>query len=292
MISIKYVTHYYGKSQSLDSVNLEIKDGTIFGLVGVNGAGKSTLLRIMSGVYIPKYGNVSFDGLDPIHEEGRRNVFFLPDDPYYTSLTTCKELRKLYKTFYERFDDGLYYSLMSEFGLDEKKFLRTFSKGMRRQAYICLALAIRPKYLLLDEAFDGLDPLARKRVKLELIKMVEQEGATVVISSHALRELEDFCDSFAIIDGKKVKSTGDVADKVEKYCKFQLAFIDPIDQEAFKELPVISLEKSEKFVKVVLEGQSDEMRARLEALSPAIIEEMPMNFEEVFISEVGKELEL
>jgi len=114
----------------------------------------------------------------------------------------------------------------------------------------------------------------------------------VVISSHALRELEDFCDTFAIIDGKTVKSTGDIADKVEKYCKFQLAFIDPIYDKKLQDLPIVSLEKSEKFVKVVLEGQSDEMLAKLEALSPAIIEELPMNFEEVFISEVGKELEL
>lgn len=292
MISINNVSHYYEKNQSLDCVSLEIKDGTIFGLVGVNGAGKSTLLRIMAGVYKPQNGCVLYDGLDSRHEEGRRNVFFLPDDPSYTSLTTCKNLRKLYKTFYKDFDDDLYNSLMSMFRLDEKKFLRTFSKGMRRQAYICLALAIKPKYLLLDEAFDGLDPLARKRVKLELIKMVEQNGATVVICSHAMRELEDFCDTFAILDGKTVKSTGDIADKVEKYCKFQLAFLDTIDAEIFKNLPVISLEKSEKFVKVVLEGQSDEMLDRLKALSPVIIEEMPMNFEEVFISEVGKELEL
>ena len=292
MISIKNVSHYYGKSQSLDCVNLEIKDGTIFGLVGVNGAGKSTLLRILAGVYMPKEGSVSFDGCDPKTEDGRKNVFFLPDDPYYNSLTTMKSLCKLYKTFYESFDDELYRSLIGEFKLSEKKTLRTFSKGMRRQAYICLALAIRPKYLLLDEAFDGLDPLARKRVKLELIKMVEQDGATVVISSHALRELEDFCDTFAIIDGKTVKSTGDIADKVEKYCKFQLAFIDPIDDKKLQDLPIVSLEKSEKFIKIVLEGESSDMRERLEALSPAVIEEMPMNFEEVFISEVGKELNL
>lgn len=292
MISIKNVSHYYGNSQSLGHIDLEIKDGTIFGLVGINGAGKSTLLRIMSGVYKPKTGSVSFDGLDPKTEEGRKNVFFLPDDPYFGTLTTCKDIRRMYKTFYDDFDDDLYRSLMGEFKLSEKKKLRTFSKGMRRQAYMCLALAIKPKYLLLDEAFDGLDPLARKRVKLELIKLVEQNESTVIISSHALRELEDFCDTFAIIDGKTVKSTGDIADKVEKYCKFQLAFIDPIDDKKLQNLPVVSLEKSEKFIKIVLEGESSDMRERLEALSPAVIEEMPMNFEEVFISEVGKELNL
>ena len=78
MISIKNVSHYYGNSKSLDCINLEIKDGTIFGLVGVNGAGKSTLLRILAGVYMPKEGSVSFDGCDPKTEDGRKNVFFLP----------------------------------------------------------------------------------------------------------------------------------------------------------------------------------------------------------------------
>ena len=189
-------------------------------------------------------------------------------------------------------DKGVYREFLETFKLDEKKPIRNFSKGMRRQLYIALALSVKPKYLLLDEAFDGLDPLSRLAFKRAINRAVEENGTGVIISSHSLRELEDFCDSYALIDKHQVSSSGAIADKVDRYCKFQLAFLNPIDAEVFKNLPVISLEKSEKFVKVVFEGQSDEMRARLEALSPAIIEELPMNFEEVFISEVGKELEL
>jgi dipeptidyl-peptidase-4 len=91
-------------------------------------------------------------------------------------------------------DRFVFEKYMDEFGLDEKKPIRNFSKGMRRQLFIALALAVKPKYLLLDEAFDGLDPLARLSFKKAINEAVEENGTSVIISSHSLRELEDFCD--------------------------------------------------------------------------------------------------
>ncbi len=292
MIRIEKLSHSLGGSRVLDGLNLEVRDATILGLVGINGAGKSTLLRLMAGVYIADEGSISFDGNSPVDAKTREDIFFLPDDPYFTAQATMKSVLDMYKTFY-KIDKELYQRLVGEFGLNEKKPLRTFSKGMRRQAYIAIALAIRPKYLLLDEAFDGLDPLARHRVKEELIRMVDEDGATVIISSHSLRELEDFCDSFAVIDGKQVSSSGDIAERVERYCRFMMAFSEEVSEDIFAELPVISLEKSGKFVKATFEGNACEVEEKLKALkptAPAVIERMTVDFEQVFINEVaGKE---
>ena len=194
----------------------------------------------------------------------------------------------MYKVFYPAIDHKIFLEYMAEFELDEKKPIRNFSKGMRRQLYIALALSVRPRYLLLDEAFDGLDPLARLAFKKAINRAVEEDGTAVLISSHSLRELEDFCDSYALIDKMTVASSGDISERVNRYCKFQLAFLKDMAQSDFDGLPVASLEKSGRFFRVVLEGKEDEMEAALKALEPAVLEQMPMDFEEMFIHEVER----
>lgn len=289
MIKVKDLSHSLGGKEILKNINLTVEDGTIMGLVGINGAGKSTLLRLLSGVYLADKGKIDYDGVSPTDENMRKDLFFLPDDPYYTLNTTAKSLSDMMGSFYPEFDKTVYLDLLGKYKLEQKKPIRNFSKGMRRQVYIALALAIRPKYLLLDEAFDGLDPLSRKRFKDELIKLVDEKGTTVIISSHSLRELEDFCDTYTLIDGKTVAASGDIEEKVSKYCKFQLAFLTKVPDGIFDGLPVSAMSRSDRFVRLVLEGDSKEMEEKLMALSPAVIEELPMNFEELFINEAGKE---
>lgn len=287
MIEIKKVSHCFDKKQVLDEVELVLNEGSVMGLVGINGAGKSTLLRIISGVYTPTSGEVLVDGVPVKNEKARKNIFFLPDDPYYTLNTTGAKLYNMYSVFYPNMDRKIFEEFLSAFKLDEKKPLRNFSKGMRRQLYIALALAIKPKYLLLDEAFDGLDPLSRLEFKKAINLAVEENGTGVLISSHSLRELEDFCDSYALIDNLRVSNSGAIADKVSSYCKFQLAFTEDFDDEFFKGLPVTSIEKNGRFARIILEGDSTEMKEKLNKLNPAVLEEMKMDFEEMFINEVG-----
>jgi len=288
MIEIKNLSHSLGEKQVLSNVNLTLKEGGVMGLVGINGAGKSTLLRLIAGVYVPDAGEIVCDGASLRNAEARKDIFFLSDDPYYTISTTGKSLLRLYRVFYPQLDVEIFRRYMSEFGLDEKKPIRNFSKGMRRQLYVALALSVRPKYLLLDEAFDGLDPLARLAFKRAINRAVEEDGTGVLISSHSLRELEDFCDCYALIDNMTVADSGDISEHVNRFCKFQLAFLEEFDESIFDALPTASIEKSGRFVRVVLQGRSDEMKPLLESLHPAIVEEMPMDFEEMFIYEVGE----
>lgn len=286
MLEIKNLTHFIGQKKILENVDLTLNEGSVMGLVGINGAGKTTLLRLISGVYTATAGEIICDGESMKEESARSKIFFLPDDPYYTIHTTGRSLYQMYKVFYPKMDYEVFDRYMTEFDLDEKKPIRNFSKGMRRQLYVALALAVRPKYLLLDEAFDGLDPLARLAFKKAINKAVEEDGTGVIISSHSLRELEDFCDCYALIDKMTVASSGDIAERVDRYCKFQLAFVNEISDAMFASLPVVSLERNGRFVRVVLEGQQAQMKSMLEALNPAVIEQMPMDFEEMFIHEV------
>lgn len=288
MISVKNISYKIGDAQILKDINLEIPEGSIVGLAGINGAGKSTLLRLMSGVYTLNEGSVEYDGQGVANEKTREQIFFLPDDPYYTQQSTMKSIVEMYKVFYPSFDMSTYERLSKKFKIDEEKPLRSCSKGMRRQIYIAIAISIKPKYLLLDEAFDGLDPLSRHTVKMEFINMVENDGTTIIISSHSLKEIEDFCDTYAIIDNKTIVSSGDISDKVGNYCKFMLAFDKEVSTEIFAALPSVSITKNGKFITAVFNGRSDEICEKLQELSPLVMEELPFNFEEVFISEVQK----
>ena len=289
MIRITKLSHRLGKNEVLSSVDLTVPDSTVLGLVGVNGAGKSTLLRLLAGVYIADSGSIDYDGSSPAKADTRADLFFLPDDPYYTHTDTPKSTIGFYRVFYPGFDESLCLELLGSFGLDVRAPLRTMSKGMRRTVYIAIALAANTKYLLLDEAFDGLDPLARRRIKTELVRAVEERGASVVISSHSLGELENFCDRFAILDGRRIASSGNIAEWVEHYCKFMLAFAEPAPESIFEGLPTVSVERSGKFIKAVFAGRAEDIEPRLLALSPAVIEEQAVDFEEVFVSEVSSD---
>ena len=288
MIEINNLSHSLGNKTVLKDINLEIADNTILGIVGINGAGKSTLLRLMAGVYLPDSGSISYDGSSPSDAETRKDIFFLPDDPYYTAFMTPKDLLDFYKCFHPSIDAETYAKLLGEYKIDKSGKLRNFSKGMRWQVFIALAFAVKPKYLLLDESFDGLDPLSRKIFKDAIIELVEEGRTTVLIASHSLRELEDFCDRFILIDSNVIKSQGDIAEHVGRLCKFELAFTETVKEEAFAGLPIVSLTVKNRFVQIVLEGESGEMRKKLDALKPVVIDEMPLDFEEAFISDVRK----
>ena len=286
MISVNINSHYLGGNLILEDINLRIPDGKVLGLVGTNGSGKSTLLRLMSGVYVPDSGIVLYDGKDATDPKVREDVFFLPDDPFYAGQTTGKGIFETYLTFYPNLDRELYRRLLERFKLDENAHQRNFSKGMRRQFYIALALSARPKYLLLDEAFDGLDAFTKKTVIEEINRAVEENDSTVVISSHALSELETFCDLYALIDNRTVSSQGSLEEHAAKYCRFRLAFTEAPSALAFSNLAVRDIEMKGKFVTVTIEGDAETAYAELMKLNPAVIEQEKLTFEDIFITDV------
>lgn len=285
MIELKNVSKSYGKKKVLEKLSLTIEDGTVFGLVGINGAGKSTLLRVLAGIFEKEEGQVCVDGEEVFeNEKVKKGIFFLPDDPFYTTNLTADDLKMLYKTFYE-IDEEKLKNYLTTFKLDPKKPIRNFSKGMKRQVFVSLALAIAPKYLFLDEAFDGLDPLARLVFKRGLVELVEEKGTTVIISSHSLRELEDICDGYGILDEGKITSSGNLENELEKVHKYQMAFDRDVEEHEFG-FACMAYQKTGRVVKLVAKGDGEELRKKIEALEPLFVEEIEVDFEEMFVSEV------
>lgn len=296
MIEIKNLTKSFGKKNVLNNLNLTIESKKIFGLVGINGAGKSTLLRILSSVYYQDSGEVLFDGCPAKEVATKKNIFFLPDDPYIESHESVQSFFLYYKNFYE-IDKDKFFEYLHLFKLDVaigsnlmQSNISKFSKGMKRQLFICLALAIAPKYLFLDEAFDGLDPLARLTFKRIISRRMEEKEMTIIISSHSLRELEDICDNFGLLDGGEVSNSGNIEDKKDEYQKYQLAFDKEVSQETFEGLfgkNLVSYNITGRIITLIIKNlQEDEVMGKLYSIHPLLIDRLSIDFEELFIIEV------
>lgn len=289
MLTIQEVSKKLGKNQVLQNCNLEIKEGTILGLIGVNGAGKSTLLRCISDVYTCDSGTITFHNeMIQGNEKIKAEILYLSDDPYYFRNATLKTIKEFYKMFYNSFDEIVYEKYLKLFKLKENENMNNFSKGMKRQAFIILALAIRPKLLLLDEAFDGLDPLMRLLFKRAINEMISSREMTIIISSHNLRELEDICDSFAILENHNITTSGEIDQTKEMMHKVQLAFKDPVSQETFNDFNIIHYQQTGSIVVMVVEGDIEQIKAQLQSLNPLVLELLPVSLEEIFIYEMEK----
>ena len=191
----------------------------------------------------------------------------------------------LYLEFYD-FNKADYLNYLETFKLPLNKKMHTFSKGMKRQVFVSLALAIKPKYLFLDEAFDGLDPLARLTFKRAIIDLVEEKQTTIIISSHSLRELEDICDCYGLIDKMEIASSGDISESIDKTHKYQVAFNEVPTKDMFNEFNILAYEQESRIVRIVVNDDLETFKEKINKYNPLIIDEIPINFEELFIIEV------
>ncbi len=225
MIKAENLTKKFSDMTALDSISCTVESGCIYGMVGSNGSGKSTLLRLLSGVYKPDGGRATLDGED-IYENvsAKAKIAFVPDELYYPAGANMDRVAAMYKSLYPGFDRERYKNLAKDLNLDRSKSLSMFSKGMRRQAMTVLALAAKPDYIFFDETFDGLDPVMRNYVKRLICMDVVDRGASAVITSHSLRELEDTCDQLALLHQGGIVLESDMQELSTSRFKIQIAF--------------------------------------------------------------------
>lgn len=286
MIEFQHVYKFLGKKQVLQDVNVTIPDGTVFGLIGENGAGKSTFLRLLSGIYQCDGGKILLDQ-EHIFDNHRckKQILFISDEPFQFFRSTLADMKRFYSQWY-KIDEDRYREYLTMFHLDEHKPLHNFSKGMKRQAFILLGLAASPRYLLLDEAFDGLDPMIRRYFKQVIAERIADKSMSVIISSHDLKEVQDFCDSFAMIENGTVSTSGEMNDALANIHHIQMAFHEEVKAEWFDQLDVITMQIRSKVVKLYVRGDEEKIRSYLKTLHPLVLELLPVQLEEMFIQSV------
>ncbi len=287
MIEIKNVSKCFEKVKALDRLSLTVNDGTVFGLVGSNGAGKSTLLRVINGVFKSDVGEVLIDGENVFENISIKNkCFFVSDYPYFSNSATIENTAFLYRKIYSNWDEEYYKKLCSTFPLNIKDKIINMSKGMQRQSALILALSTRPKYLFLDEIFDGLDPVVRQLVKKLIAADVIDNGMTVMIASHNLRELEDICDYIGLLHKGGILLEKELDELKLGIHKVQIAFNDDVDESIFDELEIVNKSRSGNLFRLTIRGAEDSFMPQLRALNPAFMEALPLTLEEVFINEM------
>lgn len=287
MIQIHGISKQFETKIVLNEVNWEIPKASIYGLVGPNGAGKSTLLRIIAGVLKPDTGIVNVDGVKVYDNPMiKKHILFVSDDPFFLPQSTIKEMRSFYEIFYPSFNDALYYKLLELFHLNEKDRIQDFSKGMKRQACLILALSVNPDVLLLDEAFDGLDPVMRLTLKRILADELMNRQMTVVISSHNLRELEDICDRIAMLNEHTITIQDEIENIRIQYHKLQIGYTSEQDDAFLKGFNPLHLEKRGNVYMMVLKGEAESILTEIRNSKPVLLEEIPITMEEVFVYEM------
>ena len=291
MMILKDTVKRFDDFTALDGVNLEIPKGTAFGLLGSNGAGKSTILHLFSGIYAPESGQVLIDG-ESVYDNvsAKQKVFFINDETIQFSSFNLTELKNFYKQFYPNFSEELFERLENAIQLPRKKKLSAFSKGMKRQAIVIIGIACCTPYLLLDEAFDGLDPTMRIIVKRMLVDAMCERELTVVISSHNLKEINEMCDTAALLHQGKIIFNRQLDSLKGTVHKIQAAFADTereFTKEDFKEIPeILHFSRTQSIYHIIAKGEEADIRAALEPFHPVVADMIPLTLEEIFIYEL------
>ncbi|MFL5381184.1 MAG: ABC transporter ATP-binding protein [Longimicrobiaceae bacterium] len=193
-------------SFSLRDVSLTVPAGAVYGLLGPNGAGKTTTLRLVMGLLRPDAGEVEVAGIDALRHgaEARGKVGYVPERPAVPDWMTAGRAMRHHAVFYSGWDAAYAAELARRLGVDPARRVRQLSKGEAARLSLLLALAHRPPVLLLDEPTDGLDAVARRTLTELLLEYVADSGASVLVSSHLVHELERFADWVGVMDGGRL----------------------------------------------------------------------------------------
>lgn len=288
MIEIRNLTKKFIDVTAINNLSIDFDHG-IIGLVGQNGAGKSTLLRLIASVLYQNEGEILVDGLSNDLKESKEKIFFLSDNPYVPTFSSIQDLVDLYYSLYN-FDKNRFYELINLFALPKKRKISGFSKGMKRQLFLALTLSIDARYYLLDEAFDGIDPLVMELIKNELLKL-SSNGKTIIISSHNIGALQRLCDRFVILYQGRVTKDGANDNLDDNLIKYQIiSESEDFNQENLSRLKfnVVSFKKMGSIYHVVFSSNSKELlESQLkENFNLRLLENIPIDSEELIALEM------
>ena len=286
MIEIKNVVKEFDGFRALDDLSMTVPSGSVYGLVGPNGAGKSTIIRHLTGIYRQDSGEVLVDG-QPVFENPsvKNRIAYIPDDIFFFSNASIGEMARFYRSIYPQFDAERFKKLGEVFGLDTKRQMRKLSKGMQKQAAFWMMMALRPEFLVLDEPVDGLDPVMRRQMWSIVMADVAENGTTVLVSSHNLRELEDVCDHVGIMNKGKIMIERTLSELQEGIIKLQLAL--PDGGTLPDGLDILHKTSTGRLQTIILHGASAELEEKLSPCKPLFMDFVPLTLEEIFIYELG-----
>lgn len=228
LLEIKNLYKNYGEKQALNNITLTVPRGKIIGLLGKNGTGKTTLIKLINGLLTPTEGEIIFEG-EKIGPQSKLNIAYLPERTYLDKSMTINETLKFFKEFYSNFDIDKAKDLLKKLDLDENQKIIKMSKGMQEKVQLVLVMSRKADLYILDEPLGGVDPATRDYI-LDTILTNFNEGASIIISTHLISDIERILDEVIFIDKGEIKLISD-ADEIRNK---ENASIDEIFRRMFK----------------------------------------------------------
>ena len=228
MIEIKDLSFAYSDTKVLESITTSFGSGRIYGLLGANGVGKSTMFKLLCGLLTTKQGTIEIDGCSPIGRkpEFLSKIFYIPEDFEGPDVRISHYASGVAK-FYPNYDATLFARLLSDFEIDAERKFTTLSLGQRKRAILALALALRTKYLFLDEPTNGLDIPSKAEFR-KMVAAAMDDNRTIIISTHQVRDVENLLDHIMILDKRAVLLDRSISD-IQKEYSFDISANAPDD---------------------------------------------------------------
>ena len=294
MLKLSHVTKYYGDFLAVDDLSFEVKDGEIFGLLGVNGAGKTTTFRMITGLLDKTSGSITFNG-KKIDYSVTDKLGFLTEERSLLTKLTVLEQAKFYgglkgmsdKDIENRLDYLLEKLEITEY---KNKKIKELSKGNSQKVQFIMSIINSPKLLILDEPFSGLDPINIELFK-RLILELKSEGTSIIFSSHRMEHVEYFCESLVILVHGKTVLKGNLKQIKEDYQKKNIMIEADASMDELKGIK--GVEKVDKIGNTFVVSISDKSYVqnvfnyvkKLRNVTKFVVEEPTLN--EIFIDKVG-----
>jgi len=279
------VKRSFGRTVALAGLDLAVEPGTVMGLIGRNGAGKTTALRLAHGILFPDAGTTRVLGLDPVTEgrEVRSRVSLLTEESSLYPWMTVEEILGVGAGLHPHWDRGLSDELAKRLDLEPAARISTLSRGTRAKVSLVLAVACRPKLLLLDDPTAGLDPLVRREVLEGVLDAVPSEGGAVVYASHLVHDVERVADHVAVLDRGHLRLHGELGALKDRIRKVTAVF-EGGAPDAVTLPGKIDARSEGRVLTVVAEGANGDLDGRLKSLGARQVDVEPISLEEILVA--------
>ena len=291
IIEIKSLTKSYGKARGIVDVSFNVEEGEIFGFIGPNGAGKSTTIRTLLSLIYPTSGSATIFGKDCIEfgPEIKKEIGYLPSEVFYYDNMKVIDLLKYSASFYKKDCSKRILELAEIMDLDLNKKIDDLSFGNKKKVGIVQGLLHEPKLIILDEPTSGLDPLMQQKF-FELLEEENKKGATILLSSHILSEVQRLCNRVAIIkEGKVIKVEKISTLKEDNHKKFKIEVRSKIDTNYFKISGVSALDIKDNIISFLFRGNINSIMKKISEIEIVNLWIEEPDLEEIFMHYYEKE---
>lgn len=299
MLKVEHVTKYYGDFKAVDDLSFDVKEGEIFGLLGINGAGKTTTFRMIMGLLDKSDGKITLDGKN-IDYSVTDNIGFLTEERSLLTKLTVREQAIYFGTLKGMSEDKILERLdylLNKFDIVsyKDKKIKELSKGNQQKIQFITAILNEPKLLILDEPFSGLDPFNIELFKDEILDL-SKKGSMIIFSSHRMDHVELFCKKLVILVNGKTVLSGNIKDIKEKYQKKNIVLKGDIDLKKLEDIKGVEkiTQKSDGEIEVTISSKDivdDVFKyiSKCKNVIKFIVEEPSLN--DIFVSKVGESYE-